>query len=817
MNEGTYEHFNRMTRVQKESNDKRWYKDKLDGLDGLSFVGGGLFGDTSAGVTSMSEHKRMRVNYDLFNNRINKSDFDSVIAPFGREVGELPADFTNKDIISGKIKALLGMEMKRPFSWKVVAVNEEATTRREEEEFSRLKDYVYSNIMNPIRADIEKKYAEQQKGKPLTPDEQNQIQQQIDEELKTRTPEEVKKYMARDHQDPAEALAHQILEYLVQKQDIKMKFNKAWKHGLISGREIFWVGTVNGEPTLKVVNPLRFDYDKSPDLHYIEDGEWAAYELYMTPSEVMKHFGSELTEVEMDEIYEDFTHASSMPDSAFTFNQSDVDGDTGGDNHYGIRIMHGEFKSLKLIKFLKYRDPKTGEVQEDIVDESYVLNKEAGDISIVEEWIVAKYEGYRIGRDKYAFLREVPGQYKNLDNLYDCKLSYVGATFDDMNSRVTSLVDRMKYYQYFYNILMYRVELLTASDKGKQLLLNMNMVPRKSGISLEKWMHYLDSSKIGWMDPNEEGNRGNQDISTAAKEIDMSLSSDIKKYIELAEYIEKRCGESVGITKAIEGQISSSEAVSNTQVALVQSANILEPYFELHNIVKRNVLTALIETAKVAYAEFQPKYLSYVLDDMSRKMVDMDYELLENSDYGIFVSNSMKSHEALQLVQQLSHAALQNQKIELSDVIKIMRSESIQEAEELLVVAENDRIEREQAQNQSTLQANAQEAEKAREWEREKTATEHANNMEEIGYKGALDLQKQTILSMGFNEDKDLDKDGTPDVLEVAKFGVDAEIKNRKLNLEENKLDHQIQTDKVKERQKDQEIKIKQKQQNNKK
>lgn len=801
---------NRVTRAQREANDKQWYKDKVDGLDGISFMNGNMYAGSNNGNGGVSEYRKMRVNYDLFNNRINKSDFEHVCSPFGSEVGELPADFTNKDILSGKVKALLGMEMKRPFSWKVVALNEEATTRKEQAEFQRLKDFVYNAIMTPIQQEIERKYQAEQKGRELTPEEQQKVDEQVQAELKTMTPEEVKKYMARDHQDPSEALAHQILEYLIQKQDIKMKFNKGWKHGLISGREIFWVGTVNGEPTLKVVNPLRFDYDKSPDSDYIEQGEWATYEMYMTPSEVVTHFGSELTQTEIDEIYTDFSHASSVPDSAFTF-QEDY-----SDTTYGIRVIHSEFKSLKLIKFLTYQDPETGEIEEEMVDESYVLNREAGDISIQEEWIIAKFETYKIGKDKYAFMREVPGQYKDLDNLYDCKLSYIGAAFDDLNSQVTSLVDRMKYYQYFYNILMYRIELLTASDKGKQLLLNMNLVPRKSGITLEKWMHYFESSKIGWMDPNEEGNKGNTDISTAAKEIDMSLASDIQKYIQLAEYIEKRCGESVGITKAIEGQIGANDAVANTQQSIVQSANILEPYFELHNNIKKNVLQALVEVAKVAYSEFQPRYLSYVLDDMSMQMLSMDYDLLENSTYGLFVSNSMKSHEALQMVQQLSHAALQNQKIELSDVIKIMRSESIQEAEELLEVAENDRIEREQATQSQQIQSQEEQAEKARAWEREKMQIEHSNTMEEISLKGEIDMQKQTILSMGFNEEKDMDGDGTPDVLEVAKFGVDAEIKQKKIALERDKLTHQVSQDKIKSRQKDEEISIKKKQQSNK-
>ena len=707
MGESIFNNTQRLTRAQKEANDKKWFKDQLRSLNKISFSTGSMFGLTNLG-RGISDYRRMKVNYDLFNNIINKADFEHVCYPFGKEAGELPADFTNKDIISGKIKALLGMEMRRPFSWKVVATNPEATTRKEEEEFSKLKDFVVNSIIAPIKQKIEIEQAQATKGQDLTTEEKQRIEQEVAQKLKSMTPQEVKRYMAREHQDPAEALAHQLLQYLIQKENIRMKFNKGWKHGLISGKEIFWVGIVNGDPILKVINPLNFDYDKSSEKDFIEDGDWACYEMSMTPSEIAKYFGSELTNVELDELYESYNNTNSLPDAAFTFREDGVS------VNLGIRVIHAEWKALKPFKFIYGIDPETGEPYEDVVDESYKMNIEAGDYKEEIVWIPTKYEGYQIGNDKFAMLREVPGQHKDLTNLYECKLSYIGSTYDNLNSSTTSLVDRMKYYQYFFNILWYRIELLIGSDDGKSLLLNANLIPKSSGLDIEKWMYYFKVNKLGLLDPTEEGNKGNQNIGEAAKEIDMSLVSDIQKYMQLAEYIERRCGESVGITKQIEGQIGTEEAVRNTQQALVQSANILEPYFDMHNLIKRNVLQALIETAKVAYSELQPKSLSYVLDDMSVAMLTPDYELLENSTYGLFVSNSMKADETLQTMQQLSHAALQNQQVELSDVLMIMNSESTQEAEELLKVAESNRAEREQAMQQQQMQSQEQQAEAQR-------------------------------------------------------------------------------------------------------
>ena len=178
MSESIFNNTQRLTRAQKEANDKKWFKDQLRSLNKISFSTGSMFGLTNLG-RGISDYRRMKVNYDLFNNVINKADFEHVCYPFGKEAGELPADFTNKDIISGKIKALLGMEMRRPFSWKVVATNTEATTRKEEEEFSKLEDFVVNSIIAPIKQKIELEQAQALKGQELTTEEKQRIEQAI--------------------------------------------------------------------------------------------------------------------------------------------------------------------------------------------------------------------------------------------------------------------------------------------------------------------------------------------------------------------------------------------------------------------------------------------------------------------------------------------------------------------------------------------------------------------------------------------------------------------------------------------------------------
>ena len=692
------------------------------------------------------------------------------------------------------------MEMRRPFGYRLMATNKEAANRKVEEETSRITEYVVQSIMAPIRQKKEQEYQEQMKGRQLTDQELQEMQAKMEEEIEAMTPDKVRAYMKRDHRDPSEVQGQQILNYLIQKLDIKKKFNNGWKHGLISAYEVYWLGIINGEPAMKVVNPVRFSCDKASDLDYIEQGEWAAAEYRMHPSQIVQTF--ELTNHEIDTLWRNYNHhiTQRVHDNLFNFDEYLTYEDKNS-----IRVLHCVFKGLRKIGWLDYYDEDGVLQTKFMVDETYKLNKENGDVKITWEWIPEVYEGYKIGMHIYKEMRPIPGQFKDMDNIYKCNLPYYGAIYDNINSQPTSVMDRMKVYQYYYNIVMYRLELLLASDKGKKILMNINAIPTDSGIDLKKWQYFFESTPFMWYNPDEEG-MNQSDVNTIAKTLDLSLASDIAKYIELANYLEQKCGVSVGITDPVLGQTSVSERVANNQQNLVQTSHMLEPYFDLHNCIKKNVLQGLVDIAKVAYADSDKKAISYIMDDMSQEMLQMDVNLLNESTLGLFMEDSSMSEEIKQTIQQLAHAAMQNQKIELSDVLKVIKQDSIQEAEEALLVSEELRAKRDQATAQAQEKAKADLEAKAQ--AHEEKAWAHEGDMivlkEEERRKTVI--QQQAILSMGFDTDKDTDSDGVPDVLEVARHGVDAEIKRAQVANQSKLIDHQIENDKEKNKLKAKEI-----------
>ena len=792
----------RLSYSKKKANDFQWAKDVIDEIDKHRNM-------TTGGRNDI---ERKSVNYDLFNGVLDINDFEYVCKPYGVDgVGELPAELRHYDIMSPKLRVLFGEEIKRPFNFKVVATNPEAITEREREKQKLLQGYIQQEVQMRIQQAVMQSGLSPDGGVPESqdPEQAQQMQQQIAQIQKQMTPPEIEEYMKRDYQGNIEIMGNQKLGYLKKKESLRLKFNKGWKHALIAGQEVYWVGVVNGEPVTRVVNPLYFECDKDPDIDNIQDAQWAKYTMRMTPGSVVDAFGEYLSEKQIKDLFDDTsTSGTAHPLGSPEFNYDDQDvfsssfpfewdsntAHSDGDSY--IRVVHCEWKSLKRIGFLTYLDPETMQESEMIVDGTYKLNKDAGDISVKWEWIPEVWEGTKIGDDVYVNMQAKPNQFKDIDNLYTCKLGYVGMAYNNLNSQSVSMIDRMKPYQYLYNIMMYRLELDLASDKGKKFLADITQIPSSMGMDMEKWLYYFDALGIAFVNPAEEGARNKPSNFNQWQSIDLTMAQTIQQKIQLLEYLEQQCGEVSGVTKQREGQVGPNELVGNTQQAVVQSSHITEEWFYQHNSLKGNVLEALTDTAKVAWGDGKKKKIQYIMDDMTTKLITIDPPELANSSFGVFVSDSAKDQELFMTMKQLAHAALQNQQAELSDVIKMLSTDSSSEIKVILEKAEEERRQREQEMQQQQQQAQQQQAQAQQQAQmqiaQEKAAIEK-QKIEIDKYKIDRDnetkLKVAEINSFRNQMDQDSNNNGVPDQLEIEKLKAKVENDDKKLDLENRKLD----------------------------
>jgi len=791
-------------KLAKSEKGKKWKEETLDYWENLAY---------RSPSGNRTTNTRKLINYDLFNGRFNKADLEYVCNPLGLKDTEFPATLQHYDIISPAIMLLLGEESKRPDNFRVVAENPEVTTRKEKKQ----RDLILQSLEQKLMAEIDPASLpiDPQTGQPQQP----------------QTPEEIQKYMKYSYSDILETTGNKTLNYLKKSLNTKLVFNKGWKDALVAGEEIYWTGIVNGEPVVRRCNPPDIAVVLDNDSDFIDDAVAIIETRMMSVPMIVDEYGDDLTEKQISDIEDRSKGIISQirQNTSPDFVLPNVDGSVpafgsfNNSNGYGtssnpgmVRVVRVEWQSLQKVGTLYYLD-ENDQPQETMVDETFKLsdeNKEQG-WKVEWFWINQAWEGVKIANEFYINIQPKSNQRRRLDNPYYCKLGYSGLLYNATNSVSVSLIDRMKPYQYLYNIIMYRLELAFASDMGKIMLMDLAQIPRSEGMDLEKWMYYLKSMKIAFINSHEEGKKGSRTGQTSNfnqfQSIDLTLGNYIQQHINTLEYIKQQIAFLSGISPQRLSQVGGGDGLGVTQQAIQQSAFITEYWFESHNEVKRRVYTSLIECAKIAWRE--GKKVQYVLDDLGIELLSIDGPEFENTEFGVFVSNSSKDQQIFETVKGLFQTALQSDKASLSDIAKVLSLESTQDMIRMLETKEEQMVERQQQAAQSQQEHEkelvAMESQRHQEELAERQADRDLKQYE-IDSNNATKLEVATISALSFSEDKDTDSNGIPDVMEVSRLALDEKDLASKSFMEQSKLIHDKEKNDKQISLKEKEIKAKQ-------
>lgn len=166
--------------------------------------------------------------------------------------------------------------------------------------------------------------------------------------------------------------------------------------------------------------------------------------------------------------------------------------------------------------------------------------------------------------------------------------------------------------------------------------------------------------------------------------------------------------EVAGISRQREGQISNRETVGGVERATLQSSHITEYLFTIHDDVKKRALECFLETAKIALQGRNKKF-QYILPDNTMSIIDIDGDEFAEADYGLVVDNGKGTQELNSKIDMLAQAALQNQALSFSAIMKLYNSSSLAEKQRLIEQNEQEMYERQQqAQQQQNMLAQQQ-------------------------------------------------------------------------------------------------------------
>lgn len=720
-----------------KSKGKEWRQQNLDWADTKSYWNYGLVRNTAI-------HKK--INYDLVNGIIHMKDIANTINPDGIRGSFIPNKIQHYPIINSKLNVLRGEASKRQFDYRVIITNPTAVSEIE----TKKKDEVYNAVLQLIQeqnadlyqqAQVEQQQAQQEQNQQFqdyqptqSSFQQGQAQKDYEEKLNR-----IADYYTYQYQDIREMRGNAILHHYSKEQDFNVIFNDGLMDAMIVGEEIYQCEIISGEPTLRKLNNMKISAFGCGYSNRIEDADviimedyWSLGKIYdtyydsLTQSDVRKlekmgATGEPASPDEMNNIDERegfvnrpmLTDVIVNPDSdiyfnpAYTYGESSVSSLSPFDGEGNIRVLRMYWKSRRKIKKVTSFDPQTGEEVEKFYDEDYIIDKAKGETEKIY-WINQAWEGTKIGKDIYVNIRPCPVQYNSISNPSKCNFGIIGTIYSLNENKPFSLVDMMKPYAYLYDVIHAKMERFIARDYG--FLVNVDFAKMPRGWSFEKYMHYAKTLGILIQDSFNEGKIGSATGKLAGAlnnntngGINASQIEIVNAYTQILEYIRNVMSEIVGISRQREGQVSNRETVGGVERATLQSSYITEWLFLKHEDTIKRVMEAFLETAKIAMKGKSKKF-QYISDDFANKLVEIDGDEFSECDYGLVVDNSDASQTLKQNMEMLAQAALQNQVLSFSTIMKLYSTASLAEKQRMVERDEQEKIQQAQQAQQEQLQ-----------------------------------------------------------------------------------------------------------------
>lgn len=680
---------------------KEWRRKHLQWADSKTFF-------NYSPVRNTVVHKK--INYDLLNGKLYMRDLELVLNPEQVKEKFTPNNIQHYPIINSKLNVLRGEEASRVFDFKVVVTNPLALSEREETK----KNLIYQQLQQMVA-------------------DQSQDEQQYQQNL-----EKMSDYFSYEWQDMREIRANSLLNHYMKEYNIPLLFNEGFMDAMTIGEEIYQCDIRGGEPVIERVNPLKIRIFKSGYSNRVEDADVIIMEDYWSPGKVIDTFYDVLTKKDIDYIETAPDHLGQAAvnemgerDERYGFvNPHMIDDTMSSDENFlfdpfntlgglsnslmpfdtagNIRVLRMYWKSRRKIKKIKSYDPQTGEEIFNFYSERYVPDKDRGEEETIY-YINEAWEGTKIGDEIFVNMRPRVIQYNRLANPSRCHFGIVGSIYNLNDSRPFSMVDMMKPYSYLYDVIHDRLNKIMARNWGKIMMVDLAKVPK--GWDIDKWLYFAKHNNIAVVDSFKEGNIGAATGKLAGAMnnassgvIDAELGNIIQQYINTLEFIKLEMSEVAGISKQREGQISNRETVGGVERATLQSSHITEWLFTIHDDVKKRTLECFLETAKIALKGRNEKF-QYILSDGSLRVMDIDGDEFAEADYGLVVDTGNGIQELNQKLDALAQAALQNQAISFSTIMKLYSSASLLEKQRLVEKDEQALQERQQQAQQEQLQA----------------------------------------------------------------------------------------------------------------
>lgn len=577
-----------------------------------------------------------------------------------------PATMRNLDIMSDIVRRYVSEYYKGIHEYTVGASNPEVILAKN----AKLREAVMQLAQQEFQRKVEEnlqalQQQAQQEGTEVTEQDMQNAMPDVEQFVKE---------FNENYIDEQSKQGQDILDYIRSVTDDMILYLSAYKDYCTLG-ECYTYTDVRGEELVKEYVPAVEAYPIPNSKFFIEDHDMFARRMLLSYSQIMDMFDNVLDKKDREflERYYDnnspnYIRTKFLYSNYFEYYPDVCDKFTkeerelfkkenlahireGNNNLYEVWhvVWRGEAKRGILTYINEVGFPATR-----IVDETYKLNPEIGDIDIKWEYEPQVYEGYRIGT-RYDSI--YPIKCRPIPYQRDVKLPYNGLMEVLPMMGKFSIIKLVTPYQIMRNIFAYHREMVIAKNKMLVLLLPESLIADDTEDKIYKM------AADGVLIVNDEEDATSQKMANI-RMLNANLGDYIAQLTNLIESVKSEAREMVDMNMQRYGEIAQSAGASVTQEAISRSSMGSVIIVAMFDEMRRRDYQRDLEFAKTAYVDgLQTTYFD---DNYRQRYLSLDVDTFISSDYNTMVKNDQKELDKIKQLQQWAFSAAQNGDIDMA-------------------------------------------------------------------------------------------------------------------------------------------------------
>ena len=621
---------------------------------------------------SFSDRKETETQLSILHGDIPNEFYKKTLNPYNsnnERFTRFPATMRNFDIMSDVIRRYVSEYFKGIHEFVVSVNNPEVVLKKN----AKLREKVGQLAQQAFQMEFEKRLQELQEQANQQAAQQGVQPQQVNPQDAMPDPEQFIKDFNEKYIDDESKQAQDMLDYIRSiTQDNVIYLSSFFDYCSLG--ECYTYTDIRGEKIYKEHVPVIEAYPIPNSNFYVEDHDMFARRMLLSYSQIMSMFDDVLSKKDREFLEKYYEQGSSTtartkllysqyfeyyPDGCEKFTKEEREFfkanpvNIAEQNNNLYEVWHVVWRGEARQGILTYINELGFETKR-IVDETYKLNKEAGDISIEWGYEPQVYEGYRIGSRYNAVY---PIKARPIPYQRDGKLPYNGIMEVLPLMGKFSIIKLITPYQIMRNIISYHREMVIAKNKMLILLLPESLIASDT----EDKIYKMAADGTLLVDDTEDSNSQKM---AQIRMLNANMGDYIAQLTNLIDAIKLEAREMVDMNMQRYGEIAQSAGAATTQEAVARSSMGSVIIVTVFDEMRLRDYQRDIDFAKFAYID--GLQTSFIDDKYNQRYISLDVNSYINSDYSIIVKNDQKELDKLNQLRQWAFSAAQNGELDMA-------------------------------------------------------------------------------------------------------------------------------------------------------